>query len=173
MAKYSEIIFSIKILTHTIHVLMISSLVTAKHFNRPGKVVENRIPAAPSLVVSGLNVSASKVTEQRGRDSATHTAVENPTTPAPTTTTLTPDILEARNERRRLKAAGRPQRCLSQRVNPQLLGLIWDLTAQFKEQKHKDYLRLMTRYITVWTGRAPTGLQGGTIYYTIKSFGLC
>lgn len=55
----------------------------------PGNSAANRIPAAPSLVVSGLNLSAIRVTEQRGSASAMQTAVETPTTPAPTTATLT------------------------------------------------------------------------------------
>lgn len=55
----------------------------------PGNQLVNKIPAAPSLVVSGLNFSDNTVTEQKGRASAMHTAVERPTTPAPTTATLT------------------------------------------------------------------------------------
>lgn len=51
-------------------------------------------PAAPSLVVSGLNFSARRVTEHRGRASAMQTAVENPTTPPPTTATLTLFIMD-------------------------------------------------------------------------------
>lgn len=59
----------------------------------PGNLAANRIPAAPSLVVSGLKLSASRVTEHHGSASATHTAVERPTTPAPTTATRTPFLI--------------------------------------------------------------------------------
>ena len=60
----------------------------------PGYWAANKIPAATSLVVLGENLSARRVTEQKGRASATQTAVESPTTPAPTTTTFTLFILE-------------------------------------------------------------------------------
>lgn len=67
----------------------------------PGNLAAYRIPAAPSLVVSGLKRSASRVTEHKGRASATHTAVERPTTPAPTTATRTPFFILQEGESRR------------------------------------------------------------------------
>lgn len=75
-----------------------SLLAKVMHFCRgcciPGNSAAKRIPAAPSLVVFGLNVSARTVTEQKGRASAMQTAVERPITPAPTTTILTLFILD-------------------------------------------------------------------------------
>lgn len=44
--------------------------------------------------MSGLKVSAIRVTVQKGRASAMQTAVEKPITPAPTTTTLMLFILD-------------------------------------------------------------------------------
>lgn len=52
-------------------------------------------------MVSGLNWSASRVTEQNGRASAMQTAVEKPITPAPTTATLTLFILELELQQRK------------------------------------------------------------------------